>query len=115
MTTRMTPEISREILMCSSAAKHLRAHRTLGTGTWEPALESLLRALSAELRQDPNSVPASIRCIAVQLSRHILSGPSTPVPRMRPASNGQGQPAAKDVNYAASIPFNRSINLGRMG
>jgi hypothetical protein len=99
---------------CWSAALHLRAGQQIAPADEELTvhLEGLLSAVGLELEADLESIPKAVRCAAVDLASHIVRRPSIPVPRR---CAGADEPSQHSDHGAQSIPFSRSIRLGRMG
>jgi hypothetical protein len=110
--------------VCWSAVLHLRAGQdaSLAGEDLTPPLDRLLGAVSLELETDRGLIPTAVRRAAVQLAEHIVHRSSTRIPRDavgghepvgRPASARRGS-AATD-RRRSTVPFTRSIRLGRMG
>lgn len=109
-------------LVCRSAALLLRAgheDRLVGAELTS-SLDRLLTAVSIALETDRGSVPASVRRAAARLAEHVVKRSSIPVPRSACArrpdrlSQADSRPAAQ-IARRATVPFARSIRLGRMG
>lgn len=112
-----------DAVVCRSAALLLRAGQEDGLvgGELAPSLDRLLTAVSLELETDRGSVPASVRCAAARLAEHVVKRSSIPVPR---AAIGAREPDKRPQDdrrrtvrtaSGATVPFARSIRLGRMG
>lgn len=112
-----------DALVCRSAVLVLRAGQKAGAAGEDlaPPLDRLLSAVSLELETDRESIPTAVRCAAVQLAEHLVQRSSLPVRRgaaggheaiRRPPSDRRGS-AAPDRR--STVPFTRSIRLGRMG
>lgn len=112
-----------DALVCRSAALLLRAGQQddLVAEGLVPPLDRLLTAVSLEVEANRGSVPTSVRCAAARLAEHVVKRSSIPVPRavvsarepdmhLRP----ERRPIAGTARRA-TVPYARSIRLGRMG
>lgn len=116
-TTHRTPTDQADALTCWSAVLLLRVEPATALADEElaPQVAGLLSAVSQALETGREPVPNSVRCAAVQLAEHIARRSSIPVP---PRPGGSDEPVehpAHRAGHATSIPFSRSIRLGRMG
>jgi hypothetical protein len=110
--------------VCRSAVLLLRAGQEAGSAGEDlvTPLDRLLSAVSLELETDRESIPTAVRCAAVRLAEHIVYRSAIRVPRGavgghepvgRPPFARRGS-AATD-RRRSTVPFTRSIRLGRMG
>ena len=126
MASHDSSEVARraDARVCRSAVLLLRAGQQTSPAGEDltPPLDRLLSAVSLELETDPASIPTAVRCAAVQLAEHIVHRVSIRLPRGpvgghepvgRPPSARRGS-AATD-RRRSTVPFTRSIRLGRMG
>ncbi|MHA6783229.1 hypothetical protein ACVGOW_19870 [Pseudonocardia saturnea] len=112
-----------DAFVCRSAALLLRAGQevTLVGAELVPPLDRLLTAVSLELETNRGSVPASVRCAAARLAEHVVKRSSIPVPRTAVSAREPDTLAQADRRRTArtarraTVPFARSIRLGRMG
>jgi len=112
-----------DAVVCRSAALLLRAGHEDGLVGEElaPSLDRLLTAVSLELETSRGPVPASVRCAAARLAELVVKRSSLPVshtavsarePDERPQADRRG---TARTTRRATVPFARSIRLGRMG
>lgn len=112
-----------DALVCRSAALLLRAGHEAGLAGHDLAapLERLLSAVSLELETGRGSMPPAVRCAAIRLAEHVVQRSPIPVPRLATGGDepvGRSQPdrcGSAAASCRSTVPFTRSIRLGRMG
>jgi hypothetical protein len=111
-----------DALVCRSAVLLLRAHRKAGVAGEDlaPDVERLLSAVALELESDPVSIPATLRCAAVQLAERLVQRSSIPISHytvddepveLRRSNHRENS----ETDHRSGKPFAQSIRLGRMG
>jgi len=108
--------------VCRSAVLLFRARRKAGVAGEElaPDVERLLSAVALELETDPGSIPATLRCAAVQLAERLVQRSSIPISHhsvddesveLRRSNHRE----TSETDYRSGTPLSQSIRLGRMG
>jgi hypothetical protein len=111
-----------DALVCRSAVLLLRAGRKANVAGEDlvPGVERLLSAVALELETDPESIPATLRCAAVQLAERLVQRSSIPISRnavddepveLRRSNHRE----TSETDHRLGKPFAQSIRLGRMG
>jgi hypothetical protein len=81
-------------------------------------VERILRDIGQQLDSDPDSIPVNVRAAAIQLAEHILNSFSIPAPHRAGGRAGSIERPRREpahVDRRSTVPFSRSIRLGRMG
>jgi hypothetical protein len=111
-----------DALLCRSAVLLFRARRKAGVAGAElaPDVAQLLSAVALELETDPGSIPATLRCAAVQLAERLVQRSS--IPMSRHADDDEpveirrsNRRETSGTDHRSGTPFAQSIRLGRMG
>jgi hypothetical protein len=111
-----------DALVCRSVVLLLRARRKAGVAGEDlaPDVERLLTAVALELETDSESIPATLRCAAVQLAERLVRRSSIPISRYavddQPVElRRSNHRETSGTDHRSGTPFAQSIRLGRMG
>lgn len=113
-------DVRTDVEVCRAAVNLLRARERAGLSgdLEEPGVERILLVIGQQLDSDPDTIPVNVRAAAIQLAEHISTRFSIPAPHRTDGQAGSIECPRREpahVDRRPTVPFSRSIRLGRMG